>query len=147
MEKKLWLYRGVFSGWWCYDSENNDKINKMYSEFCRAETPIQITTKNFNDETDDLVNFCSNSESDSDIESESELSMPSVIKDKEYFIKTPHGEYKIDFNAMLQISKSDIKKRRQISHIKIPEQISTDDKLTKNFLIQHNVKGVSGNKF
>jgi hypothetical protein len=148
MERLVWLYSGAVSGWWCYDDENIIQLNKMYTDFCNKkilQTTPPIEIKKFNNITSDLVNFSDDDSVGSVSTTISNLSNKSNIK--KYIIKTQYGNYKIDFDLMVQINVGDIKKRRNITFLKISENIFNNVNTLKKYLMDNGVKGVSGNTF
>lgn len=172
MERIIWLYSEATSGWWCYDDENNIKINKMYLEFCKNKMKVNaswkkekiekinlkqhiIQIKQIDNDTNDLVDFSDinseNTNEQDDISLNSDSTTISEQNENEEIInniiKTGGGKYKIDFNNMMQINHYDIKKRTFIMFLKIPENIFNNPTTLKKFLIDNKVKGVTGINF
>ena len=69
------------------------------------------------------------------------------INDTANIIRTPHGDYIIDFNKMIQKNIHDSSKKRNITYIVIPKEINKDEVLMKKYLLEKSVKGTSGLKF
>ena len=149
---RIWLYSGIFSGWWCYNSSHNIKINKMYEDYCHRNNInyIDIITEkikrtesklNINANTEkvfDFVNF-------DDEDNENNKTISNYVVD--YIIRVSNDTFRIDLDKMKQINVNNPQKQRNIQYIDIPEEILNN----KNKIILHlkgiGVKGIAGEKF
>ena len=149
---RIWIYAGVFTGWWCYDDVQNMKINRIYKDYCirnnindekifgttdlSSVVPKILSKKNLY--VSDPVNFdnniiiCTNNENKYDID---------------YIISMSDDDYRIDFENMKQINISDPKKQKSIKQICIPYEIYIDQIAFVKYLKNYDVKGICGKKF
>ncbi len=125
---QIWIYAGVFSGWWCYDDIHNIQINKIYEDYCARNninndisltrtknmsqtnmlTTIPRTVSKKNLSVFDPVTFDCNTSMSIDEE------INCINEEINYIINTEHGNFRIDFENLKQINVSDPKKQRGI---------------------------------
>lgn len=145
--ERIWLYSGVIGGWWCYDKNSNEKINKMYVDYAkRNNIPIKKYVKKSNDKKIIL-----NNDPYSDFVDFSMYDFDNASSDDDalcdYVVNTTNGKYTINFQTMRQTNYSNPQKFRSMKKIEIPEELYGNYDKIKKFLINNNVKGVSGVKF
>ncbi len=140
MNTIVWLYSGAISGWWCYDEQSTLKLNKMYINYCTKNLIdcsefITINTKSDYEISNDFVNFNSDN---------------NLIEDDEInknIIRTIHGDYKIDFNKMIQVGLYQNIKKRNVKYLVIPNIIANNEQNLNKYLSDNNVKGIAGIPF
>ncbi len=147
----IWIYAGVFAGWWCYDNIHNIKINRIYKDYCmRNNINNDINLKQ---STDPLTTMPK-------IMSKKNLSVFEPVNfdcntsvytddgdDFDYIINTQHGDFRIDFENMRQIDVSNHKKQRNIKQIYVPHKIYINNTTFVKYMKKYDVRGISGKKF
>ena len=150
---RIWLYSGIFSGWWCYNNSHNIKINKMYKDYCHRNNVnyVDLVTEkikntkpklNSNVNTEkvfDFVNF-----DDENDDKDKQITSNFVV---DYIIRVANDTFRIDLDKMKQINVNDPQKQRNIQYVDIPEEILNN----KDKIILHlkgiGAKGIAGKNF
>ncbi len=143
---RVWLYSGIFHGWWCYNEKHNIKINRMFKDYCQRNginfTDIickkikskKIMPKHELKEDFDLINF--------EDEEEDPVHEHSIVVD--YIIRVGDDTFRIDLDKMKQINVIDPKKQRSIKYIDLPEEsLGNANEIIKH-LKDNGVKGIAG---
>jgi hypothetical protein len=135
-----WLYSAAYnSGWWCYDSRSNQRIEAIYNDYNDHEninfkSKVNIVKNLYNDN-----NFKEKKNNDNNTVNKNITQVPLSYK-----LKIGNSNYIINFDRMKQINKFNEQKQRNIRRVSIPENVSNSHKYLKN---KFKVKGVSGIKY
>jgi hypothetical protein len=162
--KILWLYAGIFNGWWLYTSENNKKLNDIYHDYCISNNIHVDSNDMYTDiysDTDDnntyIIenNIVVNKTHVIDIVSFDNIENDIVVnkthtninKINDYIINTCQGQFRIDMKNMKQINVSNPSKQRKIFFLNIQKDISINKEKLTTFLKLNKVKGIAGENF
>jgi len=146
---KIWLYSGIFNGWWCYSNSHNIKINKMYRDYCYRNNinytdivtqKIKKQKLSVNENTQKIFDFVDFDDDKND----NEITNNTVV---DYIIENAYDTFRIDLDKMKQINVNDSKKQRNIQYIDIPEEILNYEDKIISYLKEFGVKGIAGVKF
>jgi hypothetical protein len=140
---RVWLYSGFFSGWWCYDEKNNNKLNMIYMDYCTRNGIITNITKNTSPTKNksvrlsvfDVVDFHTTED------------VNNGAYNIDYVINTTHGDFKIDFRNMKQINLQNFKKQQSLDFIMVPTKVYNNMSAFIKYLKKINIIGISGKKF
>lgn len=146
---RIWLYSGLISGWWCYSSSNNTKINIMHMDYCKrnALTYQKVPTKmNMGDpekKNNNLIKIYDFVDFDRNVN----VNANQNITLTDYIIYASNGSFRIDMSKMKQINMSNPCEHRNIKYIDIPEMLLGNADQIIAHLKNNNIKGISGKKF
>ena len=157
--KRIWLYAGLWSGWWCYTGEHNDKINNIYYDYCKRnniacenldeeqnivlkKVESQNNIQKILDKSFDCISFEDDEGNESNFKD-----CQNNFKVVDYIIKTTKDNFKIDFHTMKQINLADPAKQRRIDHIEIPKNIIGNKAKLLIYLKKKSIKGIAGTLF
>lgn len=130
--KIYWLYSARFGdNWWCYSSDQNIKIENMYSDFLKSMGII-------NDEPDP------NSKT-SIIDYDTGVNHTANNFDN-YILSVCDMDFKVDFKQMVQINTVNSNQKRSLKRVIVNDLANYKD-IVKYLQDNHRVIGIAGIKF
>jgi hypothetical protein len=173
---RIWLYSGIFGGWWCYNNFHNIKINKMYKDYCHRNnisyvdiisdkiksTPLHESGYSGNTlmcesgysgntlcNTNPKINTNMDVEKVFDFVNFDDVENNKIISNfaTDYIIRVSNEIFRIDLDKMKQINVNDPQKQRNIQYTDIPEEILNNKDKIILYLKGINVMGIAGKKF
>ena len=142
---KIWAYASHFNGWWCYDKDNNNKLNKIYDDYCMRNGIY--TNKESNKTKKIVVDNDDELEILSDVDFENTSDDTSHIPDTpiDYSININNTAYKIDIRQMKQTNIINDSRSRKIMFFETSSNIKNNNDII-NYLKSKNIVGISGKK-
>lgn len=143
----FWLYTGSFTGWWLYDLDNMNKLDKIFKDFNKPINNMDDLSK-----INNLIKFHNGSDIKTINDNEKRYEFVAFEEDDmivddgpiNYNIVIGTEEYRIDLNLMKQFNIKNPINQRGIHRLDLGH-LSKEDKFKK--LISFGAKGINGKVF